>query len=191
MKPEANGHMLSLSLQFVLWYKVLISQFREDLSSVDWDLEDSGSKNKEGKTFQKPMVVKTAASLLHNTRSVGGYQQTRVSMRAGHPSVVETVVFFCRLKATCEEFLVRKKLKEQRKIPTDHLLWTHAINIIRHAPPEERFLPGTRKFGNSMMLRTKQKAISWTIDVAVRSDKAGEPVVDICSCTLAIGMACS
>lgn len=52
MKPAANSDVFCSSLQFSFWYKVLLSHFREDHTSIATDHEDSGSESKRREIFE-------------------------------------------------------------------------------------------------------------------------------------------
>lgn len=72
-KPAADDHEACSSLKFALGYKALLSQFRENHTSIASDHEDSGSEGEEVKTVEKHTVFEIDIPALHYTRADGNY----------------------------------------------------------------------------------------------------------------------
>lgn len=78
------------------------------------------------------------------------------------------------------------------KIATNNRWVTKPMNNIAPVPPEEQVLCAlTDSPQKKMMLKSEQKSVEWTMDLACKLWNTVDLVLDTCTATLATARACS
>lgn len=135
---RVHAQVFRSSLQFALWRKALVYQFREEPTRIDSAQEDTGLEGEEYSTVENQLVFEMETSALYCTCAWTDYQEARLSRQAAHTSVVETPIQLSRSRATWGELPKHKYHGRHGNISIKQPCYKINMNNYRRVFPEYR-----------------------------------------------------